>query len=91
MPTKSASIMSGWWNTTLCGMADLSANYAFLSYLAGRTQNIRLATGATVMALNDPVRVAEHAATLDQLSNGRFDLGVGRGFIRDEFDSSACQ
>ena len=64
----------------------LSANYAFLSYLAGRTQNIRLATGA-VMALNDPVRVAEHAATLDQLSNGRFDLGVGRGFIRDEFDS----
>ena len=38
------------------------------------------------MALNDPVRVAEHAATLDQLSNGRFDLGVGRGFIRDEFD-----
>ena len=65
----------------------LSAIYAFLSYLDGRTQNIRLATGATVMALNDPVRVAEHAATLDQLSNGRFDLGVGRGFIRDEFDS----
>ena len=39
------------------------------------------------MALNDPIRVAEQAATLDQLSNGRFDLGVGRGFIRDEFDS----
>ncbi len=65
----------------------LSANYAFLCYLAGRTENIRLATGATVMALNDPVRVAEQAATLDQLSNGRFDLGVGRGFIRDEFDA----
>ena len=65
----------------------LSANYAFLSYLAARTKNIRLATGATVMALNDPIRVAEQAATLDQLSNGRFDLGVGRGFIRDEFDS----
>ena len=36
--------------------------------------------------LNDPVRVAGQAATLDQLSQGRFDFGVGRGFIRDEFD-----
>ena len=48
---------------------------------------IRLGTGATVLPLNDPVRVAEQAATLDQLSQGRFDFGVGRGFIRDEFDA----
>jgi natural product biosynthesis luciferase-like monooxygenase protein len=65
----------------------LSANYAFLSYLAARTKNIRLGTGATVLPLNDAVRVAEQAATLDQLSNGRLDFGVGRGFIRDEFDA----
>ena len=63
------------------------ANYAFLSYLAARTRRIRLGTGATVLPLNDPVRVAEQAATLDQLSQGRFDFGVGRGFIRDEFDA----
>src|SRR6202049_3465578 len=62
------------------------ANFAFLSYLAARTTRIRLGTGATVLPLNDPVRVAEQAATLDQLSQGRFDFGVGRGFIRDEFD-----
>ena len=62
------------------------SNFAFLSYLAGRTKRIRLGTGATVLPLNDPVRVAEQAATLDQLSQGRFDFGVGRGFIRDEFD-----
>src|SRR5216683_867539 len=62
------------------------ANYAFLSYLAARTKRIRLGTGATVLPLNDAVRVAEQAATLDQLSQGRFDFGVGRGFIRDEFD-----
>ena len=62
------------------------ANFAFLSYLAARTKRIRLGTGATVLPLNDPVRVAEQAATLDQLSQGRFDFGVGRGFIRDEFD-----
>lgn len=65
----------------------LSANYAFLSYLAARTQNIRLGTGATVLPLNDAVRVAEQAATLDQLSNGRLEFGVGRGFIRDEFEA----
>ena len=63
------------------------SNYAFLSYLAARTKRIRLGTGATVLPLNDPVRVAEQAATLDQLSQGRFDFGVGRGFIRDEFES----
>ncbi|MBK19320.1 MAG: hypothetical protein CMM52_10855 [Rhodospirillaceae bacterium] len=65
----------------------LSSNYAFLSYLAARTQNIRLGTGATVLPLNDAVRVAEQAATLDQLSRGRLDFGVGRGFIRDEFEA----
>ena len=65
----------------------LPANYAFLSYLAGRTERIRLGTGATILPLNDPVRVAEQAAALDQLSKGRFDFGVGRGFIRDEFDA----
>ena len=65
----------------------LPANYAFLAFLAARTERIRLATGATVLPLNDPVRVAEQAATLDQLSKGRFDLGIGRGFIRYEFDA----
>jgi natural product biosynthesis luciferase-like monooxygenase protein len=64
-----------------------AANYALLSYLAGCTSRIRLGTGATVLPLNDPIRVAEQAATLDQLSNGRFDLGIGRGFLRDEFET----
>lgn len=64
-----------------------AGNFAFLSYLAAKTSRIRLGTGATVLPLNDPVRVAEMGATLDQLSKGRFDLGIGRGFIRDEFDA----
>lgn len=64
-----------------------AGNFAFLSYLAAKTSRIRLGTGATVLPLNDPVRAAEQAATLDQLSKGRFDFGVGRGFLRDEFDT----
>ena len=64
-----------------------AGNFPFLAYLAGRTRRIRLGTGATVLPLNDPIRVAEMAATLDQLSKGRFDFGIGRGFLRDEFDA----
>jgi natural product biosynthesis luciferase-like monooxygenase protein len=64
-----------------------SAPFSMLSYLAGRTRNIRLGTGATVLPLNDPIRVAESTAVLDQLSRGRADLGIGRGFLRDEFDA----
>ncbi len=64
-----------------------AGNFPFLAYLAGKTQRIRLGTGATVLPLNDPIRVAEMAATLDQLSKGRFDFGIGRGFLRDEFDA----
>ena len=64
-----------------------AANFALLSYLAAKTSRIRLGTGATVLPLNDPVRVAEAGATLDQISGGRFDFGIGRGFIRDEFDT----
>lgn len=63
-----------------------AGNFPFLAFLAAKTERIRLGTGATVLPLNDPVRVAEQGATLDQLSKGRFDLGVGRGFLRDEFD-----
>jgi natural product biosynthesis luciferase-like monooxygenase protein len=66
-----------------------AGTFPFLSYLAGRTSRIRLGTGAIVLPLNDPLRIAEQAATLDQLSKGRVDLGVGRGFLRDEFDTFA--
>ncbi|MCW5770132.1 MAG: LLM class flavin-dependent oxidoreductase [Rhodospirillaceae bacterium] len=64
-----------------------ASNFSLLSYLAAKTSKIRLGTGATVLPLNDPVRVAEMGATLDQISDGRFDFGVGRGFLRDEFDA----
>ena len=47
-----------------------AANYAFLCYLAGRTKRIRLGTGATVLPLNDAVRVAEQAATFGPIVPG---------------------
>jgi alkanesulfonate monooxygenase SsuD/methylene tetrahydromethanopterin reductase-like flavin-dependent oxidoreductase (luciferase family) len=64
----------------------LSATLGLLSYLAGRTHRIRLGTAVLVLPFHDPVRLAEEAATVDLLSGGRLDIGVGRGFQWTEFN-----
>jgi alkanesulfonate monooxygenase SsuD/methylene tetrahydromethanopterin reductase-like flavin-dependent oxidoreductase (luciferase family) len=46
---------------------------------AQRTRRIRLGMAVSLLPLNDPIRIAEDAATVDILSNGRLELGVGRG------------
>ncbi|MDJ0866379.1 MAG: LLM class flavin-dependent oxidoreductase [Myxococcota bacterium] len=60
-------------------------NVQFLSWLAGRTERIRLATGAVIVPWNDPLRVAEKLALLDHLSGGRAVMGLGRGLARVEY------
>jgi alkanesulfonate monooxygenase SsuD/methylene tetrahydromethanopterin reductase-like flavin-dependent oxidoreductase (luciferase family) len=64
----------------------LSATLTLLSNIAARTSTIRLGTAVLVLPLHDPVRMLEEAATVDILSGGRLDLGVGRGFQWVEFD-----
>src|SRR6185437_245150 len=53
--------------------------HLLLAAAAVRTSRIRLGTAVTVLPLYNPVRVAEEAGTLDLLSGGRFELGLGRG------------
>jgi alkanesulfonate monooxygenase SsuD/methylene tetrahydromethanopterin reductase-like flavin-dependent oxidoreductase (luciferase family) len=53
--------------------------HLLLAAAAVRTSRIRLGTAVTVLPLYSPIRVAEEAGTLDLLSGGRFELGVGRG------------
>lgn len=48
-------------------------------YLAGRTTRIRIGTAAVLLPYQDPIRVAEDVATVDLLSEGRFNFGVARG------------
>jgi alkanesulfonate monooxygenase SsuD/methylene tetrahydromethanopterin reductase-like flavin-dependent oxidoreductase (luciferase family) len=58
----------------------------FLTYIAGRTKHAKLGSMVIVLPWHDPVRVAEGVAVLDNLSNGRFILGIGRGLARIEYE-----
>jgi len=56
-----------------------------LTYLAGRTNSIKLGTGAVILPWNDPLRVAEKVVLLDHLCQGRLVFGMGRGLARMEY------
>ena len=58
-----------------------------LAAVAGATRTIRLATTSFLLPLRHPIQAAEQVAVLDQLSNGRVILGVGRGFQPAMFDA----
>ena len=56
-----------------------------LASVAGVTEKIKLATTSYLLTLKNPLQAAEQVAVLDQLSNGRVILGVGRGYAADMF------
>jgi probable F420-dependent oxidoreductase len=58
-----------------------------LTYLAARTTTVRLGTAMLLLPQRNPVYVAKEVSTLDWLSNGRVDLGVGVGWLKEEFDA----
>ncbi len=69
------------------GVGQVSASLNLLTYLAARTTRIRLGTAVIVLPWHNPALLAEQAATLDLLSGGRFDFGIGKGYRKAEFDS----
>jgi alkanesulfonate monooxygenase SsuD/methylene tetrahydromethanopterin reductase-like flavin-dependent oxidoreductase (luciferase family) len=57
----------------------------FLTYMAARTDRVKLGSMVMVLPWHNPVRLAEEVSVLDNLSNGRVILGIGRGLGRIEF------
>jgi alkanesulfonate monooxygenase SsuD/methylene tetrahydromethanopterin reductase-like flavin-dependent oxidoreductase (luciferase family) len=68
------------------GFGQVSATINLLTYLAAQTTTLRLGTAVMVLPWHNPVLLAEQAATLDLLSGGRLDFGVGKGYRYNEFE-----
>jgi alkanesulfonate monooxygenase SsuD/methylene tetrahydromethanopterin reductase-like flavin-dependent oxidoreductase (luciferase family) len=66
-------------------IGQVSATLTLLTFIAARTSRLRLGTAVLVLPWHNPVLLAEQVATLDLLSRGRFDLGVGKGYRHNEF------
>ncbi len=58
-----------------------------LSAIAGATSTIRLGTGVNILPQSNPLLLAKQVAGLDFVSNGRLDLGLGIGWLKEEFDA----
>jgi probable F420-dependent oxidoreductase len=57
-----------------------------LGWIAGWTERIGLGTSIVLVPLHNPMHLAKEVATLQELSRGRFTLGVGMGWHKDEFE-----
>ena len=67
------------------GFGQVSASLSLLTWVAAKTRTLRLGTAVLVLPWHNPVLVAEQAATIDLLSGGRLDFGVGKGYRHNEF------
>jgi alkanesulfonate monooxygenase SsuD/methylene tetrahydromethanopterin reductase-like flavin-dependent oxidoreductase (luciferase family) len=71
------------------GIGQVSAPLDLLAWVAARTTTLRIGTAVMVLPWHNPVLLAEAAATLDLMSGGRLDLGIGRGYRFTEFQGFA--
>ena len=66
---------------------DHSDPLIWLAYAAAVTSRIRLATGILILPQRNPLILAKEIASLDRLCGGRFDFGIGVGWLREEFEA----
>lgn len=70
------------------GESGIYEPFTVLTYLAARTSHVRLGTGIMLLPQRNPLYTAKTTATLDVLSGGRLDLGIGVGWLREEFEAA---
>ncbi|MBI4507077.1 MAG: TIGR03619 family F420-dependent LLM class oxidoreductase [Chloroflexi bacterium] len=75
----------GTW--TLAERQNFFEPFTVLAYVAGATRGVRVGTGVLVAPQRNPVLMGKMFATLDVLSGGRVVIGVGAGWLREEFEA----
>ena len=68
-------------------VGDALDAFSILGLVAGATERLRLVTSVLVLPYRNPVLTAKMAASLDVLSGGRLTLGVGAGWLKEEFEA----
>ncbi len=71
--------------------ADVPDPIVWMSYMAALTRTIRFSTGILILPQRHPLYVAKEFATLDQLSGGRAMMGIGIGWLKEEFEALDIQ
>jgi len=69
------------------GHGDALDQLALMAFVAGQTSTLRLVTSVMILPYRNPVATAKTLATIDVLSSGRVTVGVGVGWLREEFEA----
>jgi alkanesulfonate monooxygenase SsuD/methylene tetrahydromethanopterin reductase-like flavin-dependent oxidoreductase (luciferase family) len=69
------------------GRSVISASLQVASAIASRTRRVHIGTAVQVLPLNHPLRIAEEVATVDHISQGRFEFGIGRSGVVRSYDT----
>jgi probable F420-dependent oxidoreductase len=69
------------------GGGDALEQLTLMAFVAGRTRRLRLVTSVMILPYRNPVLTAKMLATIDVLSSGRVTVGVGVGWLREEFEA----
>ncbi len=69
------------------GGGDALEQLTLMAFVAGRTRTLRLVTSVMILPYRNPVLTAKMLATIDVLSRGRVTVGVGVGWLREEFEA----
>jgi probable F420-dependent oxidoreductase len=87
LPVESESIYPYTVDGKHPSAGDALETFSILGVVAGATEKLRLVTSVLVLPYRNPVLTAKMVASLDVLSNGRVTLGVGTGWLQEEFEA----